>query len=410
MDPLWLERVASHQMTLSPRPGGGTQKILHVITGLGSGGAERQLTALVRGSGAASLRHVVVSLMDEGIYGAELRAAGVEVHSLGIGRGRASLGAFFRLVRLIRHHRPQVVQTWLYHADLAGLLAAVLGGRPKVIWTLRCSDMQLDRYAPLTRSIVRVLAHLSRLPAAVIANSAAGLRVHERLGYRPRHTRVIPNGIDTGAFHPDPEARAAVRSEFGISAEVPLIGCLARHDPMKDHAGLLTAFAKCGDSARLLLAGTGTEPDNKSLTNEIFAAGLDPSRVIRLGERRDVPRLLAALDLFVLSSAFGEGFPNVVAEAMSCGIPGVVTDVGDAAAILGPCGTVAPPSDPAAMTTAIKKLLALSPDDRTALGLQARHRITARYGLTSMTEAYEALYTDLILTARDTANKIIRYD
>ncbi len=371
-------------------------KILHVITGLGAGGAERQLATLVLNADPAHTRHEVVSLIDDGVWGEALRARGVPVHTLGMAGRPRDLPAFWRLARLIRRSRPDLVQTWLYHADFAGLIAARLAGGVPVVWTLRCSNVRLEHYALATRLLLRVLARLSRRPRAVVANARSGWEWHESLGYRPRRHQVIPNGIDTTAFRPDPAARDAVRGELGIPAGAPVIGNLSRHDPMKDHPTFLHAVIETHSDAWVVLAGIGTGPGNAALTNQIAIAGLAQERVLRLGERRDVPRLLAALDVAVLSSSFGEGFPNLVAEAMACGIPCVGTRVGDTALVIGECGRVVPPDDPVLLGHALGDVLALSPETRAALGARARQRIETLFSVPAMVAAYEALYRELV--------------
>lgn len=370
-------------------------KILHVITGLGAGGAERQLATLVLNADRTRVRHEVVSLIDDGVWGEKLRARGVPVHTLGMNGRPGELLAFGRLARLIRGARPGLVQTWLYHADFAGLVGAKLAGGSPLLWTLRCSNVRLEHYSARTRILLRILALLSRSPRAIVANSQTGWDWHASLGYRPRRHQVIPNGIDTAEFRPDPAARDAVRAELGIPAGARVIGNLSRHDPMKDHPTFFRALAETQADAWVILAGIGTGPDNTALARQIAIAGLPPERVLRLGERRDVPRLLAALDLAVLSSSFGEGFPNVVAEAMACGIPSVATKVGDTAQVMGDCGIVVVPDDPAVLAHAMSEMLALGPAARTALGVRARARIEAQFSVPVMVAAYEALYREL---------------
>jgi glycosyltransferase involved in cell wall biosynthesis len=370
-------------------------KVLHVITGLEGGGAERQLVYLLRGSAGSQIQHEVVSLLDGGVYGRDVRATGAELHALNMARNRFSPLALFRLASLIHRSRPDIVQTWLYHADLIGLLAARLAGGPPVVWTLRSSQLELQHYSKLTGLTIRALSRLSRWPAAILSNSTAGMNAHLTFGYQPKWAQVIPNGIDTNAFRPSESAREQVRAELGIGADTPLIGCIARCDPMKDHLNVFSAFGRVGADARLLLAGKGTEPGNHKLSSQIRLGGLGPEQVIGLGDRRDTHRIIAALDVLVLGSAFGEGFPNALGEAMACGVPCVATDVGDNAAIIGGCGAVAPPRDPRALAEAMSQLLALSSDERRALGLRARERIQKNYALSAMVRRYSEVYARL---------------
>jgi len=367
-------------------------KVLHVITGLEGGGAERQLVNLLRGSAGIQIQHEVVSLLDGGVYERDVRATGTVLHTLNMTRSRLSPLALFRLASLIRRSRPDIVQTWLYHADLIGLLAARLAGGTPVVWTLRSSQLELHHYSRLTGLTIKALSRLSRWPAAILANSTAGMNDHLAIGYRPRWARVIPNGIDTNMFQPSKSMREEVRAELKVSADTPLVGCIARYDPMKDHLNVFSAFGRVAAHARLLLAGKGTEPGNHELSDQICSAGLGPEQVIRLGERRDTDRIIAALDILVLGSAFGEGFPNALGEAMACGVPCVATDVGDNAAIIGGCGSVAPPRDPQALAEAMSQLLALSSEERRALGLRARERIQKDYALPAMVRRYSEVY------------------
>ena len=366
-------------------------RILHVITGLGPGGAERQLAALALNSDPARTTHTIVSLRGGGEWADRLRAGGIEVREIGLINKLLAPLALPDLVRLIRSRRADLVQTWLYHADLAGLAAAALTGRP-VIWTVRGSQLRLDVYGFETRLLVRLLTRLSNRPRAIVANAVEGRRWHASIGYRARHWEVIPNGIDCATFRPDPDARTAVRSEFGLSENALLVGNLSRHDPMKDHPTLLAAFRPLSDRACLLLAGDGTGPKNAALDRQIVAAGIDPARVLRLGLRSDVPRLLTALDVAVLSSAFGEGFPNVVAEAMASGIPSIGTEIGDTARIIGDCGIVVAPGDAPSLSAGMARLLDLDPEARAELARRSRERIADRFSIPAMVAAYERLY------------------
>ncbi|MEX2010159.1 MAG: glycosyltransferase [Dongiaceae bacterium] len=346
-------------------------RVLHVITGLDAGGAEGMLSALLTGRHAPDLEQAVVSLTPGGCHAERLCAAGVAVTELAMRRARPSPGELLGLARRIRAWRPDVVQGWMYHADLAALAALALSGRrpaTRLVWGLRCSDLDLGRYGPSLRLTVRACAALSGRPDAVVANSQAGLAAHLRIGYRPRRADVIHNGIDTGVFAPDPAARAAVRRTLGIDPAAPLVAHVARVDPMKDHAGFLAALAGLpGVQALAIGVGTDRLPP---------AAGLH-----RLGRRDDVSRLLTAADLVISSSAFGEGFSNALAEGMAAGLPAAATDVGDARLIVGDTGVVVPPGEPAALAAAIGALLGEDPVKRRARAEGARARIVENFPL-----------------------------
>jgi glycosyltransferase involved in cell wall biosynthesis len=360
--------------------------VVHIITALGSGGAERVLYLLAsRGTKARDVRQVVISLSNDGVYGAQLRKCGIEVKCLGMRRSRASLGGFLRLVWLLRQLQPDVVMTWLYHADLLGTLAARLAGVHRIIWNIRCSDMDLSQYPPLTRVIVRLLARLSRLPWGIATNSKEGRRVHEALGYKPARWFYLPNGFDSEQWRPDPVDRAAMRRELGISDAEFVIGIVARVDPQKDHGTFLAAamlLATKRPKLRFLLVGLGT--DKLAISDQLRP------RTLTLGERRDVPRLMRTLDLLV-SSSTSEGFPNVIGEAMATGIPCVATDAGDTAVLLGKEGSIVPPRNPGALADAIGEIIDRSPEERHVLATQARERVCREFTVDNCISRYSGL-------------------
>lgn len=356
-------------------------RVLHVITGLGIGGAEATLVSLATSEQNSSRPLAVAALVGEGPNRDRLEAADVPVADLGMTRGRADLVGLMRLARLIRETRPEIVQSWMYHADLVSLLALWLSGRrraTRLVWNLRCSDMDTSRYPPGLAATIRACRLLSRLPNAVIANSEAGIAAHRAIGYRPKRFIHIDNGIDTHRFLPDPGARREVRRDLNIDDNSILIAIVGRVDPMKDHDMFLQVLDRL-DHVRALAIGKGTEllPDLP--------------RLFRLGSRDDVPRLLAACDVLVSTSRFGEGFPNAVGEAMSCGLPVVATDVGDTRRIVGETGIVVAPGDICALAAALQDL-ADNIGQRQRLGLAARRRIEEHFSLTRMEEAYSAAY------------------
>lgn len=364
--------------------------VLHVITGLNTGGAEMTLAKLVERSNSTRLRHVVVSLKEPGSIGQRIAEHGVPVLTLGMASGVTRPGAFIRLVATLRREAPNVVQTWLYHADLLGLLAAKPLRIP-VIWNLRSSSPLTD-LRPSTARVAHACARLSRFPNAVVTNSEAAKGMHARLGYRPKEWLVIPNGFDVDRFAPDAAAYADVRLELGLPANTILIGLIARHDPLKDHATFLRAagMPRTVPEPHFVLVGSGVTHENAPLRELIANEGIG-NRVHLLGERTDIPRLTAALDI-ATSSSSGESFSNVIGEAMACTVPCVVTDVGDSATIVGETGRVVPSRDAAALATAWQELIDLGSICRQALGRQARARISARYGLDSVVSRYEELY------------------
>jgi glycosyltransferase involved in cell wall biosynthesis len=365
--------------------------IMHLITGLQTGGAEGMLARLVTRTDQRRFPSVVISMTDTGTVGPMIGRAGIPVEALGIRRGAIDPRGLMRFIELLRRYRPDIVQTWLYHADLLGLIAYQLGYAPRLVWNIRCSDM-------VGPTVLRaILSRFSARPAAVIVNSLLGRRFHERIGYHPHRWEYIPNGYDTTALRPDEAARDRLRGALDIAPSAIVIGLPARYHAMKDHATFLAAAARqaasCPDLVFLLI-GSGIEAANRDLMQAIGAHGLMP-RLRLLGERADMNAVYPALDLATLTSAFGEGFPNVLAEAMACGVPCVATDSGDAAEILGDCGIIVPPRDPQALADGWQRMIALGSEGRGALGVRARAHIAENYDLEGVVRRFEALYSDL---------------
>ncbi|MCC7049082.1 MAG: glycosyltransferase [Alphaproteobacteria bacterium] len=359
-------------------------RVLHVIAGLETGGAETMLAALVAARPPA-LEQSVVAMVPGGAQADRIAAAGIPLRDLGMRRGRPDPRAILRLARAIRTARPDVVQSWMYHADLAATLALPLSGLKRQVrhaWNLRCSDMADRDYGRMFHLVRGAWLRLAGSADLLVANSQAGLDYHRGLGLRAPAVRVIPNGIDTARFRPDPAARASLRRALGLAPDATVLIHVARVDPMKDHATLLAALAQV-PGATLLLVGRGTER---------LAA---PPRVLGLGERADVPALLAAGDLAVSSSAYGEGFSNALAEAMAAGLPAVATDVGDARLILGDTGQPVPPRDPAGLARALNGLLAEPAAQRAARGAAARLRVEERFALAACIQRFVDTYLEL---------------
>lgn len=367
--------------------------VLHIITGLGDGGAEAVLYRLV--SNATESRHAVISLTDAGKYGPLLVAAGIPVTCLNMPRGRITAAGLWRLWRSIRQTRPDVVQTWMYHADLLGGLAARLAGVRNICWGIHHTTLDPGHSARSTILVAKACARLSRLvPHRIICCAEKSRAIHAALGYDAARMTVVPNGYDLSVFQLDPRAGAALRADLGLAPQAPVLGFVARFDPLKDHGTLLAALIllrEQGLRPTCLLVGTGMAADNAALSRMLATAGLG-EQIRLLGRRSDIPAVMSALDLHVMSSN-SEAFPNVLAEAMACGTPCVSTDVGDAAAILGVTGRIVPPRDPAALAAAIAGMLALrdGPDWQAQRRI-ARQHVAEHFSLERMVENYRRVW------------------
>lgn len=336
--------------------------------------------------------------MDLGKYGAMLEAAGTPVSSIGLPRGKVTLAGFLRLRRIIAELRPEAVQTWMYHADLVGGLAARLAGVRNVVWGIHHTTLDPQHSRRRTILVAKACALLSRhVPRQIVCCADRSRQVHAGLGYECGRMRIIPNGYDLSVFRPDQRLGADLRRELGLAADAPVIGFVARFDPLKDHRTLLQALRllrACDMVPTCILVGDGLAPENGPLS-EMIAATVPGDQIRLLGRRHDIPAVMNALDLHVMSSS-SEAFPNVLAEAMACGTPCVSTDVGDAAAIIGATGRIVPPSDPAALAGAIADMLAArnSPDwpERCAA---ARTHVAENFSLARMVEAYRGVWDEL---------------
>jgi glycosyltransferase involved in cell wall biosynthesis len=373
-------------------------RVCHIISGLGTGGAEMMLYNLVGRMDRTRFAPSVVSLIDTGTVGERIGCAGVPVRALGMKRGVPSPSGLFNLKKALRELRPDVIQGWMYHGNLAATLGAALaGGTVPVVWGVHHSLYDIARERPLTRTVIRLCARLSHRPAATVYVSRLSAAQHAEFGFRDKHREIIPNGFDGERFRPDPERRSAIRRGLGVGDGQILIGLIARYHPMKDHGNFLRAAARLAGTrpeARFLLAGTGVDTRNEELTGMIESLGL-AGRADLLGERGDVADLMAALDILCMSSSHGEAFPMVVGEAMASGLPCAVTDVGDVGWLVGETGRVVPPRNVDILAAALGELVGLGSEGRRILGMAARRRIRDEFSLERSLEAYQTLYEQL---------------
>ena len=380
----------------------GVINVLHVITGLSVGGAEMALLKLVSRWDKSRFRGAVVSLLPAGPMGPRIASQGIGVSSLNMRRGLPNPLSILRLAGQIRAFAPDVIQTWMYHADLIGGLAAVLAGGYPVVWGIRNGTLKPGKSSTSAIWSARACARLSLfLPKRILCCSESARRVHGALGYDMGRMRVIPNGFDLEEFKPDPLARWAVRQELGLDANAILLGLIARFDPQKDHGTLIRASARLREAwpqLHFVLCGEDVTWGNRELAGRIEKASMR-TRFHLLGRRLDIPRVAAALDLACLCSR-SEAFPNVVGEAMACGVPCVVTDVGDSAAIVGQTGIVVPPAEPEALAAGIGRLLEMGPEGRRKLGEAARARVLENFSLDRVVREYQGLYCQVAAEAQ----------
>jgi glycosyltransferase involved in cell wall biosynthesis len=355
--------------------------IIFLIRSLNIGGAERQLVELVKGLDNNYFNITVGLFYNEGALIEEIKRM-PRIHVISLNKsGRWDVIRFaFRFIKLLKALQPDIVYSFLPDANIVGLIAGRLSGVKRIVWGVRASNMDVRRYDWLARISLRLSAFLSRFPDAIIANSFGGIKFHRNIGYNTNRMMIIQNGIDIDRFKPDHSAGLRVRDEWNIDEETIAIGLVGRLDPMKDHTTFLQAvkiFNQEECSVRFVCIGDGKEPCKSEIHSLCRRLGLNGS-IIWAGERYDMTAVYNSMDI-ATSSSFGEGFPNVIGEAMACGVPCVATDVGDSAIIVGETGIVVPPKDPQALADGWRSMLKRLDDKSYSIKKMARARIVSHY-------------------------------
>ena len=370
---------------------------MHIITTLGPAGAENMLYRIAAGMDGTRFRNEAVSLTGILDLAEKMNSIGVRVRTLAMKKSVPNPLLVMRLARWIRESKPDVIHTWMYHANLIGSLAARLAGNVPVVWAIHHNafDPRVDKRR--TMLVNRACAVLSRkFSARIIFCSEASLHTHKQLNYAAEKLQVIPNGFDLEQVKPDPAARESLRQELGIPADAMLIGFAARFHPHKDHHNFIQAaerLYKLRPDVHFVLFGMGINWENTQLTAWIESAGIR-ERCHLLDLRQDVSRLFSGIDIATTASR-SEAFPIVVGEAMACGTPCVVTDVGDSALIVENTGSVVPPEDPHALAEAWRALIDAGPAVRRRLGMAARDRVQRHFGLPAIVESYQQIYAQV---------------
>lgn len=377
-------------------------RVVFIIRRFECGGAERQLITLLRALDKTRFDIRVITLYAGGVLWDE--AAGIpSVRLAHLGkRSRWHLGALGALLRNIREARPHIVHGYMDVANVLALAGRIRGA--KIVWGMRASKVDMTRYDYMRRLGLEFETRLSRLPDLIICNSRAALAAAEARGFPSERSIIIPNGIDTERFRPDPAARVALRAQWHVSPEEFLVGIVGRLDPMKGHAAFFrAAVLVLARYARLRLVVVG----GGGLLHELreLAAGCGiQDRLIWAGQREEMSTVFPALDLTVSASLFGEGFPNVLAESMACGVPCVSTDVGDSSLIIQNRGWIAPPGDPAALAESICR--AIHACEQSAVQPQViRERIISSYSIDKLAESTSSALCGLLTPLRSPASE-----
>ena len=374
--------------------------IEHVTTSLDMGGAQAMLVKLIE-AGAGNERNdsSVLSLMRPGVMLPALRGAGCPVYSLDMKRGMVGPVGLVRLLRITARVSPDVIQGWMYHGNLAASVAGFAqGSQVPVVWNVRHSLSNPALETRTTRRLLALSARMSRSAAAIIYNSQVAAREHEAIGFASGRATYIPNGFDCDFYKPDRSRRSYLRTLFGIADDAVVVAMVARLHPMKDHAMLVEAVAQArgaGVNLHLLLVGTDLDKPPPALA-KLIADCLPEECVTLASERTDVADWLPGVDIIALSSAWGEAFPNILGEAMACGLPCVATDVGDCASILGEAGLTVPARNVDAMAAALVRIVALGEAGRVSMGVAARERVVNLFELRHVALQYRRLYAAVL--------------
>lgn len=374
-------------------------KILHLITCLNKGGAESALFFLVTRDKCNT--HEIISMMGDNDYKATLTMYGIPVHCLNLSRGKLSLSSLLKLYQLIHTIQPDVVQTWMDHANLVGGIVARMAGCP-VVWGLRHTRIDSGISKLSTRFTYKICAYLSNLvPKKIISCSEKGVQSHIEQGYASKKMIAVSNGYDLRLSVPDDPSGAQLRTEWNVPENCLVLGMVARWHPQKDYANLIHALslfsARSQHEWRGIFVGSGMEVSNIELVDLLVRYGVR-DKVTLLGQRNDIPSIMNALDINVLSSRGGEAFPNVVAEAMVCGTPCIVTNVGDAAVIVGSTGWVVPPRDAQQLAEALHVAI-VEMNNKEAWRKRkkaCRKRIEENFNIEKMVNAYNAVWESIV--------------
>jgi glycosyltransferase involved in cell wall biosynthesis len=369
-------------------------KVIHIITGLGDGGAEHTLFKICKYDNVNN--HVVISLKGPGKYYSLLKRLGIEVYCLNI---NIFFYKFFFLIKLLYTLRPDIVQTWLVHGDLIGGIAARLAGIKNILWNIRYSNFEIKKAKLTTILIIKILIKLSYvIPQSIIVVSKKAKKIYETSGYDKKKLILIPNGYDLLILKPSKLQKRFFKKKYKIKKSTLVIGNIARHDPKKDHLNLLNSLSIVRSkniNFICILAGSNIDRNNISLVTKIKKLKLS-NYVKLIGQKDNIIEIMNGLDIYIQSSSYGEGFPNVVAEAMACGVSCVVTDVGDAAFIVGKTGVVVPPNNSVQLANALERTIRkIGTKDLKNKSYKSRLRIKENFDIIKMIKLYNKSWIDV---------------
>ena len=367
-------------------------KVLHIITGLGAGGAQNCLLQLIKHNHNKDIINGVISLGRGNLYNQEVSKITDYFKVIPINKNFSSIINFLKINQEINNFNPDIVQSWLYHADLLTTLSIFLSRRKtKLIWNIRCSDM-MGRYDKgINKLLLKTLSGLSFKPDVIISNSQAGIDEHIKKGYKNDRMVKVSNGINTNTFKLTHSKRKQIRDVLGIPNNILLAGNIGRYDIVKGHKIIIKALSKSKDIWCLFVGeGITKAVEIQKLIKQYNLK----NRVILLEQRNDIHEILSSLDIYI-SSSFSEGFPTAVAEAMSCQVPIISTKAGDSFEIVKECGLFFKTGSSDDLFEKINRIKSMNLDEKEILVQAARKRIIDDFSIEKMVDKYHIIYRKL---------------
>lgn len=370
-------------------------RVAHIITDLNTGGAEMMLYKILKqNSDSYNYESIVISLMKPGNLGEKIKDLKVPVISLNLIPGSIpSVRSLFKLFKILNEFKPSIIQGWMYHGNLFSVISKLRFPKVRLIFNIRQTLYSLRNEKISTRIVIILNMLLSRIAYKTVYNSYLSKNQHLSIGFSKRNAMVIGNGFDLNTFKPDVNERLQVRDRLNIQNDEFLVTHISRFHPMKDHSTLLESIKltiTSNKQIKFLLVGkdieNNIELEKKSQELEIH------ENVIFLGERNDISNILASSDLNLLTSAWGEGFPNILGESLASEVLCVATNVGDSKLIVNEFGLVVDPGSPMEIASAIIEVLSMDPDERVALGKEARKYIGENYSIDKIFVNYLNMY------------------